>query len=69
MKDYSTAAIELSIQAMEKSAAALERLGDEYTRGFVRSALIELKAWLNDYSGGLDDETARLDEEKAQRPT
>jgi len=49
MKDYSIAAIELSIEAMEKASSALERLGDEETRGFVRSALIELKEWKRGY--------------------
>ena len=42
-------AMRLALQALERASDALERLGDEDTRGLVRSAIIELKAVLAGY--------------------
>jgi hypothetical protein len=40
-------ALALAQQALEAASSALEKAGDEHTRGLVRSALIEVSAVLN----------------------
>ena len=46
--------MDLAVHALTDASSALERAGDERTRGFVRSALIELNGALIDLTGALD---------------
>ena len=59
--------MELAVDALTDASSALERAGDEHTRGFVRSALIELKGALDLFARAPRDAGDHREEDPAPR--